>query len=175
MDIMDTSPHRYGNYTIVSNTTSNNNDTLINQRTMVLLGELSDREGDAQAADQVTLKEILHRVEGDDHKIDGAVLKDFVKKVEEKGHININMDRLRKVLEKLEHAEHKFNNAHRHQHMIVGPHHSLVFPRDAQQTPEMFLKPTLDVPSHLLKPAHEGSELSYHNNLVPDDQHEELE
>lgn len=50
--------------------------------------------------------------------------------VEEKEHIVINIERLRKVLAKLENAEQKKNlthqhNQHRHQHMI-GPHHSLV-------------------------------------------------
>lgn len=50
-----------------------------------------------------------------------------------------------------------------------------MFPKESQQPPEMFLKPTLDVPSHLLKPAHEGSELSYHNNLLPADQPDNLD
>ncbi|XP_046673149.1 uncharacterized protein LOC124362570 [Homalodisca vitripennis] len=174
MDIMDTTPHRYGNYTVLSNAT-HANDTMINQRTMVLLGELSDKEEEEVEEDQVALKEILHQVEGEDHKINGVILKDFVRRVEEKGHMNINVERLQQVLEKLERAEHKFKNGHRHQHMMVGPHHSLVLPKDGQQTPEMYLKPTLDVPSHLLKPAHEGSELSYHNNLLQADESEDLD
>ncbi|XP_054268268.1 uncharacterized protein LOC128990063 [Macrosteles quadrilineatus] len=174
MDIMDTTPLKY-NYTVLSNQT-NDNDTFINHRTMVLLGEISEREGEEVAHDQVALKEILHHVEGDDHKINGVILKDFVRKVEEKGHMNINLERLQRVLEKLEHAEHKYKNGHRHQHqhMMAGPHHSLVLPRDSPPAPEMYLKPTLDVPSHMLKPARDGAELSYHNNEIPDHHDDEI-
>lgn len=37
----------------------------------------------------------------------------------------------------------------------------------------MILNPTLDIAPHHLKPALEGSELSYHDNLVPSSDNQE--
>lgn len=141
----------------------------------MLLGEISGNNKEVSAPDQLALKEILNHVEGEDHKVNDATLADFVRKVEEQEHIIINIERLRKVLARLEDVEQKKNlthqhNQHRHQHMI-GPHHSLVTgERNAQG---MFLNPTLDIAPHHLKPALEGSELSYHDNLVPSDTQEQ--
>lgn len=155
------------------------NESVINERMLMLLGELSGGSDEVSAPDQVALKEILNHVEGEDHKVNEATLADFVRKVEEQEHINIDIERLRKVLAKLENAEQKKNLTHqhnqrRHQHMI-GPHHSLVLERNAQDVIHsgVFLNPTLDIAPHHLKPALEGSELSYHDNLVPSDNQEQ--
>uniref|UniRef100_A0A1B6C9F2 CTCK domain-containing protein n=1 Tax=Clastoptera arizonana TaxID=38151 RepID=A0A1B6C9F2_9HEMI len=134
-DLMHSVGGDQGNFTSLLNLTNlvtenHHNHSLINERTLVLLGELSSDKAN-KAPDQVALQEILSHVEGEDHKVNEDTLADFVRTAEEKGHINVDIKRLRNVLEKLDNAGIKKNttiqNQHRHQHhMLVGPHHSLV-------------------------------------------------
>ncbi|XP_075224452.1 uncharacterized protein LOC142326133 [Lycorma delicatula] len=162
------------------------NDSYINERLVLLLRELNEGVDELSAPNQVALRELLNQVEGDNHKVDDSTLADFVKRVEKEGHVNIDVEHLRQVLIKIENSEHEKNlhhhshhssnehnhNAHRHQHMH-GPHHSMVLGPNADGhdmiQSGVFLTPTLDVASHHLKPALAGSELSYHDNLVPAD------
>lgn len=179
LGLMHSSKEKNGSYPLFRNDAAPSfNDSFINERLLLLLKELNEGVDEVSAPNQIALRELLNQVEGENHKVDDSTLADFVKRVEKEGHINIDIERLRQVLIKVENPEkekvannHEHNhNAHRHQHMH-GPHHSLVLEPEGHDMIQsgVYLTPTLDVASHHLKPAIAGSELSYHDNLVPAD------
>ncbi|RZF36895.1 hypothetical protein LSTR_LSTR004583 [Laodelphax striatellus] len=158
---------------LVPTTDITNTSHIIKHKLLSLLTELNSGVEELSEPNQVTLRELLGQVEGQNHEVDDATLQGLVEKVQKEEHISIDINQLKHILHKFESSEkqklageHNLN-AHRHQH-VHGPHHSLVYGQNVHDRIHsgLVLAPTLDVESHHLKPALAGSELSYHDNLV---------
>jgi len=142
------------------------------EKLSLLLKLWSGVEEDPESADGEALQVLLSHIRTKDPDTNHNALEDLAHKMSEPGHVQLDMEKLKHYLDKIEkvHAhseEHSKEHVgpHRHQHGThFGPHHSKVFDSEEGEKDEEFAPPTLDVPAHHIKPAHEGTHITYHSH-----------
>lgn len=150
-----------------------NAQDLNSERVVMALKHLDENQS---VLDLEVFRNIKTKVEVD-HKVDSQNLQRFLEKMKTEKNVEVDSEKLKYILESLEHRHHNHSRHHR----VPGPHHSLVYPTYAQDiaadmeaASELGPVPNnndqtvikIDVASHHLTPAHDGVAINYQDNNI---------
>ncbi|XP_014256122.1 uncharacterized protein LOC106670372 [Cimex lectularius] len=137
----------------------------------MIAGRQDEAEGDNQEGAENRLEAIISEMKenGVNEELQG-----LAEKAEEKGQVKVDIGKFKELLSKIETKHNSENHhietepsVHRHQHGLhhVSTHHTKI------EEEEILPNPTLDISSHHLRPAIEGSEITYLPQTSPTHTH----